>query len=433
MSTATAPTVAVAFSGGRDSLALLHATVRAARPLGLQVLALHVHHGLLPEADAWERRVRRLCARWAAAGWPLRLRCHRLVGAPAPGDSLEAWARRGRRAALAAMAVEEGASLLLLAQHRRDQAETVLLQALRGAGPRGLAAMPAVATRDGLVWARPWLDHPREAVDAYIARHRLRPVEDPTNADPRFARGRLRQQVWPALRQAFPEAEACLAEVARRAAEADAVLQEMGAADLALMADASGLHRARWLGLSAARRTLVLRAWLTQVLPHGAPQALVLRLSAEWPEQPSGRWPARAGWTLVAHRGVLRVSESEAPPGPPLRVDLSRPGRVEAAGWGGHWQVDLVAQGGIALAALARAELRPREPAVRFQRAPGTPPRSLKKQYQFAGLSTDQRQGPLVWIDGQLAYVPGLGVDARWLAPSGAPQARLRWHAGSSR
>src|SRR6185369_13650037 len=112
---------------------------------GIEVVALHVHHGLMPQADAWVQSAVRLCARWQAAGWPLRLRWHRLDSTPAQGDSVEAWARRERYAALAQMAREEGASLVLLAQHRRDQAETVLLQALRGGGPRGLAAMPRSA------------------------------------------------------------------------------------------------------------------------------------------------------------------------------------------------------------------------------------------------------------------------------------------------
>ena len=89
--------MAVAFSGGRDSLALLHATCRAAQALGLQVAALHIHHGLLPEADAWLQDAQRLCARWRRRGWPVQLHWVRLSGQPGPGDSLEAWARAGRQ------------------------------------------------------------------------------------------------------------------------------------------------------------------------------------------------------------------------------------------------------------------------------------------------------------------------------------------------
>merc|ERR1739841_308703 len=118
------------------------------------------------------------------------------------------------------MARQAGADLLLLAHHRRDQAETLLLQALRGAGVAGLAAMPRQDWRDGVLWVRPWLDHPREAIEAYIAQHGLRHIDDDSNGDPRFARNRLRLQVWPALQAAFPQAKAALAASADRLADA---------------------------------------------------------------------------------------------------------------------------------------------------------------------------------------------------------------------
>ncbi|HSW04548.1 tRNA lysidine(34) synthetase TilS [Aquabacterium sp.] len=426
-------TVAVAFSGGRDSLALLHATVRAAKDCGAQVVALHVHHGLMAEADAWAQSAIRLCGRWQRAGWPLRLRWHRLDSAPARGDSIEAWARRERYAALAQLAREEGATLLLLAQHRRDQAETVLLQALRGAGPRGLAAMPRVVDRHGLCWARPWLDQPREAIEAYVRRHRLKPIDDPSNLDPRFARSRLRLQVWPALCAAFEDADITLTQVARRAQEADAALAELAAIDLAASATANGLQRPRWLLLSAARRANALRAWLAALTAQtthegrGAPEALVQRLLTEWPERANGRWPAGAGRELVSYRGVLRLAVELQPAGQAQRVDLSQAGRVSLPAWAGEYRVEPVDQGGVPPCALREAELRPRSGGEQFQRAPNTPPRSLKKQYQLAGVAADLRQGPLVWADGQLVYVPGLGIDARVVAPAGTPQLRLQW------
>ena len=244
-------TVAVAYSGGRDSTALLHATAVVAARLGLEVLALHVHHGLMPPADDWLAAARRTCERWARRGLPVRFDATRLVDRPARGDSVEAWARRERRRALAEMARRHGAGLILLAQHRRDLAETVLLQALRGAGPAGLAAMPRAVQSDGLWWYRPWLDQPCEVIEAYLRRHRLRAVDDPSNADPRFARSRLREQVWPALLRAFPDAEQALAGVARRAQEADAVLDAVGAQDLATRVDDRGrLDVAAWSALA---------------------------------------------------------------------------------------------------------------------------------------------------------------------------------------
>lgn len=426
--------MAVAFSGGRDSLALLHATVHAAPALGLQVVALHVHHGLMAEADAWLAQAQALCRRWQRAGWPLRLRWHRVPQRPAAGDSVEAWARRHRQEALARMAREEGASLLLLAHHRRDQAETVLLQALRGAGPRGLAAMPAQIEREGLTWARPWLAQPRAAIEAYVHRHRLRPTEDPSNADARFARNRLRLTLWPALGETAEAAEMALLAVAAQAQEARVALDELASIDLAAAADARGLSHAPWVVLSPARRANALRAWLRQGLGRGAPESLVKRLQGEWQAGSACQWPAGDGLVVRAYRGHLHIAstvadETVAGPAPPARwaIDLSRPGDHALPIWRGTLRLELVRAGGLPLAALHAAELRPRAGAEQFQRAPNTPPRSLKKQYQLAAVPATERSGPLLWLDDRLAWVPGLGVDARCMARPGTPQLLPRW------
>jgi tRNA(Ile)-lysidine synthase len=231
----------------------------------------------------------------------------RLDGRPAPGDSVEAWARRERYAALSHLAREHGVDLVLLAHHRRDQAETFLIQALRGGGAAGLAAMPRVALRDGIVWARPWLDQPREAIAAYARRHRLRHVEDPSNADRRFARGRLRDGLWSALHAAFPDAEVTLARAARRAAEDAALVAEVAGRDWArLRAAGSKLAVERWLVLSEARRRAALRLWLGGVMSDPVPETLVRRLMLELPATRHARWPAGRA-TLVLRRGLLGV------------------------------------------------------------------------------------------------------------------------------
>ncbi|HJW10764.1 MAG TPA: tRNA lysidine(34) synthetase TilS, partial [Albitalea sp.] len=125
------PRVAVAYSGGRDSTALLHATLKAAAAQGVQVLALHVNHRLSPHADAWQQHAQAQCERWAERGWPVRFVAQQLEGKPPKGESIEAWARQARYRALRNMALAHGATRVLLAHHRRDQAETLLLQALR--------------------------------------------------------------------------------------------------------------------------------------------------------------------------------------------------------------------------------------------------------------------------------------------------------------
>lgn len=422
--------MAVACSGGRDSVALLHATLAVARPLGLEVLALHVHHGLSPNADAWQAHCADLCERWARAGLPVRLLATRLTQGPQPGMAIEAWARRERYRALREMALAHGADTVLLAHHRRDQAETWLLQALRGGGVKGLAAMPASAQRDGVTWLRPWLARPRSEIEAYVARHRLPHIEDESNADPRFARNRLRLQVWPALSAAFPEAEAALAASAAWAQEAMRCLDELAAMDVAAAAGEAGLRISEWSGLSAARRSNSLRAWLKAQAGVAAPASLVERLMAELPNRRSARWL----WdmrTLRLYRGVLRC-ESLAPPVPQsapreTTLSVSRAGRYRLAGWNGCLQVRRVAAGGVPLAWLAHLELHERTGGEQFQIGMGRPPRSLKKQYQAAGVPEEQRTGPLVYSGGQLIFVPGLGLDARAIGLPGQPQVSLHW------
>jgi tRNA(Ile)-lysidine synthase len=417
----------VAVSGGRDSLALWHAAARAARACGgIEGIGLHGHHGLQPQADGWLRQLQRRARRWAAGGLPVSLRWQRLDGAPARGDSVEAWARRGRYDALARMAERAGATLVLLAHHRRDQAETVLLQLLRGGGPAGLAAMPASARRRDLVWARPWLDRPRTAIEAYLRRHRLRPVDDPSNDDARWARNALRRRVWPELAAAFPGAEPALAASARRMHEAAACLAELAQADLRTCRRADGgLLVAAWAALSSARRANALRVWLAEQA-GSAPGALVDRLLLELPPARAGQWPSPGG-TLRLHRGVLHLGRDAAADGPTMPIDLSRCGRHPVPGWQGSFEVCRASVGGIAVAELRQCTLRARTGGERMQRAPGTPARQLKKQYQAAGVPPWHRGGPLVHGENGLLYVPGLGIDARRTAAPGQPMRSLRW------
>lgn len=424
------PCVAVAYSGGRDSTALLHATARAARDLGVQVVALHVHHGLSPFADAWVLHCQQQCAAWQAEGLPLRLQFVRLGGKPAKGESVEAWARDARYLALQAMAQESGVDLILLAQHRRDQAETWLLQALRGAGVAGLAAMPGLALRAGLSWARPWLDHPREAVDAYLRAHALSCIEDDSNADARFARNRIRLELWPQVLAAFPQAERALAMSAAWAQEALALQQEVAQTDLAMLCDAQGLRITEWLKLSPARRSNALRAWLRQATGQGAPASLVQRLLRELPQDLTpASWPM-AGGQLRRYRGRFKFSPAAAAGAAGVRsaaINIGRAGRYPLPAWGGCLLVQRVREGGVPLALLMGAELREREGREHFQRAPKSTPRSLKKTYQSAGLAAWERAGPLLFAGEQLLFVPGLGIDARALAAPGVAQVRLSW------
>jgi tRNA(Ile)-lysidine synthase len=421
--------VAVAVSGGRDSMALLHCLARAAQAQGVEVWALHVHHGLQAQADDWAGFVERTCKRWAGKGLPLCFAMQRLHGKPARGQSVEAWARAGRYKALVEMAREAGCDVIALAHHRTDQAETFLLQALRGAGAAGLASMPACAQRDGITWVRPWLEQPREAIEAYVRTHRIRFVDDASNADPRFARNRLRLQVMPALRAAFGDADSALAAAAAQAARARALIAEVAEADAATACEHGVLVQERWQALSSVRQRECLRAWLAPHAERGVPEALLDRLMRELPGPKPARWPLDAG-ELRRYRGRITVSLSsaDAPAAWPCAADVESVGLHAVPGFAASLRVGRTRSGGIPLALLRNATWRACEAAQQFQRAPTTPPRSLKKQFQAAGVPAWSRDAPLLFsADGQLLFVPGLGADARALETPGQPRVSLLW------
>lgn len=431
--------VAVACSGGRDSLALLHATARAARDVpGLAVVALHVHHGLSAHADAWQAHVERCCTAWAAQGLPVRCVVRRVACTEA-GQGLEAAARTARYAALREMALAVGTDRVLLAHHRRDQAETVLLQALRGGSAAGLSAMPRELWREGICWIRPWLRHPREAVEAYIAAHGLVSVEDDSNDSPAFTRNRVRLALWPALTAAFPEAEAALAASARRLADAQAVVEQAVAGALAGRVDATGaLDAAAWAQLDAPMRRLALVAWSKRDGRAGWPSSWVERLADEVPALLARQRPARwAALGVSLYRGWLRFDAGErvgreqadvtAPPPEVCSVSMPADGVLSVPAWRGQLRAEPVAARGVPWDALQAMRLGARAGGEQFQAGLRRPPRALKKQYQQVGVPAWQREGPLCWRDGTLLFAPGLGMDARHWAPEGAPQWVLRW------
>ena len=205
----------VGLSGGVDSVVLLHAA-KASHP---SVAALHVHHGLSPDANAWEAFCEELCAAWS-----IPLRVVRVDVERQSADGLEAAARRARHEAYA----RQPEDWILLGHHRGDRAETLLFNLLRGAGVRGAGAMPE---RSGRL-LRPLLDMGRSDILDYAKAHGLRWVDDHSNADTRFARNYLRHDVLPTVLRRFPAAEQRLASAAARFAEAADLLDELAVIDL---------------------------------------------------------------------------------------------------------------------------------------------------------------------------------------------------------
>lgn len=258
-----APAWRVGFSGGLDSTVLLHLLAGLVRQRPLPPLsALHVHHGLQAAADAWPAHCQQVCD---ALGVPLRV-LHVQVD---QGASLERAAREARYGAFVE-ALGEG-ELLLTAQHRDDQAETLLFRLLRGAGVRGLAGMPSQRPLGRGLLLRPLLGVSRAELEAYARAQGLRWVEDPSNGDTHYARNYLRRSVLPLLTARWPQALASLARSADQAAEAQGLLEELAELDLAAARATAApfawlpvpsLALAPLCALSPARQRNALRHWL---------------------------------------------------------------------------------------------------------------------------------------------------------------------------
>ena len=240
--------VSVALSGGSDSIVLLHA-LAALRSEHWTLSAHHVHHGLSANADEWAAHCQSVCASLLV---PLTM--ERVTVDQHAGTGIEAAARDARFASLD----QVDAHVIVLAHHALDQAETLLLQLLRGSGPTGMAAMPAVAGR----YTRPLLGVPKYALLSYAQQHRLQWIEDESNGDNRFSRNRLRNAVWPALVDAFPAAETTLFRAAQLQAEASLLLDDLAAVDASTCIADNALCLEKFNALSSPRRANLLRFWL---------------------------------------------------------------------------------------------------------------------------------------------------------------------------
>ena len=242
--------ICVALSGGSDSIVLLHALV-ALRTDAWSLSAHHVHHGLSPNADAWVAHCEAACA---VLSVPLTVA--RVTVDLHSGTGIEAAARDARLASLD----QVDADWVVLAHHALDQAETLLLQLLRGSGPAGMAAMPEAAGR----YLRPLLGVPKSALLGYANQHDLQWVDDESNRDNRFSRNRLRNTVWPTLVAAFPAAETTLFRAAQLQAEASTLLNDLAAVDASNCIVDNALRLKNFNAMSLPRRANLLRFWLLQ-------------------------------------------------------------------------------------------------------------------------------------------------------------------------
>lgn len=340
-----APAWRIAFSGGLDSTVLLHQLAELARLHPLPPLrAIHVHHGLQAAADAWPEHCRAVCAQ---LGIPLQVIHVRVQ----PGSSLEQAARAARYGAF--IECMEKDEILLTAQHRDDQAETLLFRLLRGAGVRGLAAMPRERVLGAGLLVRPLLDVPRARLHAWATERQAPWIEDPSNAGDRPSRNFLRLNIFPVLATRWPQASQNMARAAAHVGEALYLLEELGREDLE---DALMGNNYQWLGvptlslpplrrLSAARQRNALQTWLAPLtrLPDAAhwagwhdlrdatpaatpiwrladgelhaSQKRIWWLSGFWlqPPLPAGVWPDPAQPMTLPGNGELRWTGDIAP------------------------------------------------------------------------------------------------------------------------
>jgi tRNA(Ile)-lysidine synthase len=455
--------IALAFSGGVDSSVLLDAAVRVAG--ASRCIALHVHHGLSPHADAWLAH----CDAFARErGVEFDARC--VDVSRAPGVSVEAAARDARYRALDAMCAAHGVRTLWLAQHADDQAETVLLQLLRGAGLAGLAAMApgllpagASATR-----VRPLLHLLRAQLEHYASVRKLRWIDDESNADTRYARNALRHQVMPALAVHFPGFRDALARTAAHAAAAQRLLDTLARADMesASRDEGRALAHDALLALDDDRALNLLRYWMRTLGFVAASSARVADALRQLREVGAGQDGHRlridhAGHALRSYRGLVywEAGESSEPADETALVERE-PSELVWQGqevwhlpqWRGTFVFALVdasaasevadasneaprheAFDTVPVSVLQRAALgvRARRGGERMRiGAPSAPSRTLKNLFQERAIPAWKRDVPLLYSGDELLFVPLIGVNraaVRHASPDGEARVKIVW------
>ena len=427
----------VALSGGGDSAALLAACAQ----LGERALrAVHVDHGLQPAAAELRSAAAALAARCALPFTVLEVRIGTgaTIGATAgatagaatgAGESLEAAARAARYAALGAdLAANE---CLLTAHTLEDQAETLLLQALRGAGLKGLAAMPACRAL-GLGWhVRPLLGVGRHALLEFGAAAGAPGMLDPMNLDPRFDRNHLRRRIWPSVMERWPGAGTALARTAAHAAAAQSLLEAIAAEDLAVLADGEALSVTRLRRLPAARQVNALRSWIGARTHAPLPSARLAEglrqlLEAAPDHQPAILWKA---WGLRRYRDRIMLGAAVPPRlhgehrwriGADAVLELgANLGRLRLVALRGGWRPERLPD---------ELHVQPRQGGEMLQPAQHAATQSVQHLCQFLGILPWMRDAlPFVYAGEKLIGVADHWRDAAWCAAPDAAGLGCVW------
>jgi tRNA(Ile)-lysidine synthase len=426
--TGAPPQLAIALSGGLDSVVLLDSicrlhqthTSKSDRP---RIFAFHIHHGLQKAADEWLLFCEALAKKYKI-GFDFRL-LH--IDTTLNPGNIEARARAARYEALTELCMYHGIEDLLLAHHQNDQAETVLLQLMRGAGVAGLSGMPesrmlasSKEQASSITLWRPLLHLRREELEAYAREHKLKWIEDPSNRSSKYRRNAVRKSILPKLESIQPGATANLARSAEVLAQAQQLLDRLAQQDgkqiLKLKNNALSVQPLLNLYASdSAAANNVLRYWLKVA---GLTMPSHERLQAWWLDLQQARSDAKLEWLHDEHgirlwRGQLQISASPNP------EESER----------GEWTFVSVSagslQGGLPAAWLTKAkktgaiEFRERRGAERLQVTASGPRKTLKNLYQENAVPPWQRQAPLLYIDGELIAVAGVGVSYPHLVYTG--------------
>jgi len=405
--------IAVALSGGLDSTVLLDTVCKAqVKNQSSQIFVFHIHHGLQKQADDWLIFCEKLAKKYETH---FDFRLLHLIG-EAQGN-IESRARAGRYEALADLCTEYGIEDLLLAHHQNDQAETVLLQLLRGAGVAGVSGMPnsrVLKTKAGEItlW-RPLLNQSRKELEAYAKEHKLKWIEDPSNQDVKYRRNAVRKTIIPALEKIQPEAIANLARSAGLIGEAQTLLDRLARQDGKTMILKDGVQLKQLLAL--AKKDLpaannILRYWLKA---NSLTMPSQERLAAWWSDLNRVKTGAQLEWAhderrIRLWRGILQIenaktgkwvfktiSSSSKTPGLPSQLVK------EAQKNGLITQID-------------------RSGSEKIQIKANAPRKTLKNLFQEGDIPPWHRNAPLLYINGDLIAVAGVGVSYPHVVAKGA-------------
>lgn len=403
------------YSGGLDSSVLLAALCRAG--LAERLLAVHVHHGLHADADQWLAHCQGQ-ARLAGIDFIAER-----VDVAGKGN-LEQRARRARRKALLAHVGEQDA--LLLAHHRQDQAETLMLRLLRGAGARGLAAMAPVQRWQGRDIHRPLLTVARADLAQAGAIWQLQWIEDPANDQLHFDRNFLRHKVMPVLAERWPETVQSMQLSASVLAEQAELLDQLAGQDFAAC-DGAGdsLALTGWLTLSAARRRNLIYGWCRRRGIRPPPADRIARIDTELvlaaeDRQPEICWPDGVLLRYRQRLWLLAPAAREPLPG----CHLWQPAQQPALSLG-DISIRLAEQGELILRATGQSlQVRAAEGGERILLRGRH--RQVSELWRAAGIPPWRRQRlPLFFIDGELVAAAAIGVADGWSAAPGEAAFRL--------